>query len=74
MSSGSFKNLIHKLWVYKSYISNIYKQDLALNNRPRCHKTQPINPFIQIYMSLKLPSSHYKIVLQDNSLVDISVG
>ena len=35
MNSGSFKKVICKLFVYKSYISNIfmYKQDLALNNQ-----------------------------------------
>ena len=47
MSSGSFKNVIYKLFVYKSYIFNIYmyKSDLVLNNRQGllCHKTQPTN-------------------------------
>ena len=39
MSSGSFKDLIYKLFVYKLYM---YEEDLALNN-PQwliCHKTQ----------------------------------
>ena len=32
MNSGSFKDITNKLFVYKSYILNIYvKQDLALN-------------------------------------------
>ena len=45
MRSGSFKKLINKLFVYKSYIFNeyLYKQDLALNNPQEllCHKAQP---------------------------------
>ena len=34
MSSGLFKNVINRLFVYNSYISDIYvyKEDLALNN------------------------------------------
>ena len=34
MNISSFKNVISKQFVYKSYIFNIfmYKQDLALNN------------------------------------------
>ena len=41
MSSGSFKNVIHKLCIYKSYI--ICKEELALNNLQWviCPKTQP---------------------------------
>ena len=40
INSGSFKNVINKLYVYKSYL---YKEDLALNNLQWliCHKTQP---------------------------------
>ena len=34
MSFGLLKNVIYKLFVYKSYIWYIYKQDLALNNLP----------------------------------------
>ena len=30
MSSGSFKSIIYKQYVYKSY--ELYKEDLALNN------------------------------------------
>ena len=39
MSCVSFKNVIYKISVYKSYI---YKEDLALNNQQCliCHKTQ----------------------------------
>ena len=49
MSPGSIKNVTYILFVYKSYISNIYlyKQDLVLNNQQgsTCHKKhdQPIN-------------------------------
>ena len=32
MSSGSFKDVITKICVYKSYIHYMYKQDLVLNN------------------------------------------
>ena len=35
MCSGSFKNVIYKLCVYKSYVFDMYKQDLALNNLER---------------------------------------
>ena len=51
MSSGSFKNVTYKLFVYKLYIFNIYiyiyiyiyKQDLALNDLQWliCYKTLP---------------------------------
>ena len=48
MRSGSFKNVIYKIYFYKSYIYiyiYIYKQNLVLNNllRLTCHKTQPTN-------------------------------
>ena len=40
MSSGLFKNLIYKLYIYKYDMS---KEDLALNNLQWliCHKIQP---------------------------------
>ena len=40
ISFGSFKDVIYKLCIYKSYV---YKEDLALNNLQWliCHKTQP---------------------------------
>ena len=44
MSSGSLKNVIYKLFTYKSYQFKIcmYQQDLALNNLQGLiwHKTQ----------------------------------
>ena len=46
MSTGLFENnATHKQFVYKSYISYVYKQDLALNNLQWliCHKIQPTN-------------------------------
>ena len=47
MSSGIFKNVIDKPFVYKSNIFNMYmyKQDLASNNPQGliCHKTKPTN-------------------------------
>ena len=49
MSSGTFKKVIYKLFIYKSYTFNIYKQDLALNNLLGliCRETQPTNqPFL----------------------------
>ena len=43
MSSNLFKNIIYKLFFYKSYLIYMYKKDLALNSLQRmiCHKTQP---------------------------------
>ena len=44
MSSGLFKNVIYKLFNYKSCAHvHVYKQDLALNNLQGliCYKTQP---------------------------------
>ena len=45
MSWDLFKNVTHKLLIYKSYIYLIYmyKKDLALNNLQWliCHKIQP---------------------------------
>ena len=42
MSSGSFKNIMYKLWAYNSYIYCMYKEDLALSNLQEliCHKNQ----------------------------------
>ena len=39
---SSFKNVINKLCVYKSYLIYMYKQDLALHNLQGliCHKPQ----------------------------------
>ena len=44
MSSGLFKNVIYKLFVYLIYM---YYQDLALNNPQKmvCLKTRPFNKF-----------------------------
>ena len=42
MSTNSFKNNVnYKLFVYKSYLIYMYKEDLALNNLQGliCHKT-----------------------------------
>ena len=43
MSSGLFKSIACKLFVYKSHVY-VYEQDLTLNNPQGliCHKTQPI--------------------------------
>ena len=45
MSSGSFKNLFHKICLEIIYLIYMYKKDLALNNLQWliCHKTKP-NP------------------------------
>ena len=42
-NSGSFKNVTYNLFVYKSNIYCMYKNDLAFNNLQRliCYKTQP---------------------------------
>ena len=32
MSSGSFKNIIYKMWEELIYLIYMYKKDLALNN------------------------------------------
>ena len=42
MSSGSFKNVIHKMCLEIIYLQYIYKQDLALNNLQWliCYKTK----------------------------------
>ena len=41
--SGSFKNVINKLFVYKSYVFNVYmyKQDLVLDNLQDWHAIKP---------------------------------
>ena len=43
MNSSSLKNLTDKIFVYKLYISFMYKQDSALNNLQGLihHKNQP---------------------------------
>ena len=57
--SGSFKNNVNfKLFVYKSYIFNRYKQDVASNSLQGliCHKTQettPLNLNFEIDFKLK---------------------
>ena len=45
MSSGTPENVIYELFVYKSHIQCLFKQDLALNNLQEliCHETQPTN-------------------------------
>ena len=42
MSFESLKNVINKLFVYKSYVF-MYKEDVSLNNLQGliCHKTEP---------------------------------
>ena len=43
MSSGSFKNVIQKMFTNDVYLIYMYKQDMALNNLQWliCHKTGP---------------------------------
>ena len=43
MKSGSFKNVIYKMYLEIIYLIYIYKEDLALNNLQGliCYKTQP---------------------------------
>ena len=43
MSSGSFKNLINKMFAKYIYLIYMYKEDLVLNNLQWliCHKTNP---------------------------------
>ena len=50
MISGSFKIVIFKLWVYKSYFQYMSTQDLALNNLQGliCHKTQPSTCYTRV--------------------------
>ena len=64
MSSGAFKNVTYKLFVYKSYIRFMYKEDLALNNLQGliCYKTQPTN------QSTSHQITHYK-----NHILEISI-
>ena len=52
MISGSFKNIIYKIYLQIIYIQHkyiyVYKQDLALNNLQGliCHKTQQNQLFV----------------------------
>ena len=71
MSTGSFKNVTYKLFVYTSHIWYICKQNLALNNLQWliCHKIQPnqiqyiqyiyIYIYIYVYVSTKERSGRY---------------
>ena len=43
MSSGSYKNIIYSLCIYKSYLFDMYKQDGALNNLHR-YAIKPTQP------------------------------
>ena len=53
-SSGSFKNLIYKMYLQIIYLVYMYKEDLALNNQQLliCHKTKP-NRIYLIYICIK---------------------
>ena len=56
MNSGSFKILCKKIFIYKSYILYMYKQDLTLNNQQQliCYKTQPTSFFFFFFFLLLL--------------------
>ena len=43
ISTGSFKNVINKMFTTHMYLIYMYKEDMALNNLQCliCHKTQP---------------------------------
>ena len=65
MNFGSFKNFINKM-VYKSYVFNMYKKDLALNNLKWliCHKTQPNQAWF-VSLSLSPPPHKFKNLYAD---------
>ena len=47
MSSGSFKNVIYKMYLEIMYLICMYKKDLSLNNLQllMCHKTKTNGKF-----------------------------
>ena len=51
MNSGTFKDIIYKMWLEIIYLIDMYKKDLALNNMVTCHKTKP-NPTAENFISL----------------------
>ena len=74
MSSGSFENVINKMFTHVLYLICMYREDLALNNIQwlKCHKTQP-NQITSIYIYMNKKTSIYKedVVLKKLTIVDM---